>query len=260
MSLPHLEHQLRSAVATTLSGVGAKFSEGTSLHGVETDFLVTPSKDRQVVLEVKDWAPTPNNIKRAAAQARLIKEAGNVTEAYIVLPKLDSSSKEPGVITLADISGVLGKISFPHVEMPENVFSIVIPSYSEPKRSVFVAMPFDITFEDVFYLAAAYAAEQAKAVVKRTDKEPFEGDVVSEIHSCIRKSVAVIADLSEARPNVMYEVGYAHALERVVIPICRTPLNQLPFDVRNWNVLAYSVGNICALREPLAERLKAAIG
>jgi hypothetical protein len=39
----------------------------------------------------------------------------------------------------------------------------------------------------------------------------FQGSVVDEIQRLIRQSVAVIVDLSEAKPNVLYEAGYAHA-------------------------------------------------
>jgi hypothetical protein len=183
-----------------------------------------------------------------------MKEAGDVSEAYIVLPKIEHSAKESGVIALADVSAL-----FAEINQKDEELIIETSLISVPTRSVFVAMPFDVSFEDVYWFAAAYAAEQAKVVARRTDKDPFEGDVVAEIHRCIHNSVAVIADLSEARANVMYEVGYAHALGRAVIPICRTPLDKLPFDVRNWNVLPYSAGNVYAIREKLAKRLKAAI-
>ena len=67
----------------------------------------------------------------------------------------------------------------------------------------------------------------------------------------------MIADLSEAKPNVLFETGYAHALGKPCIHICSTPLAELPFDVRNWNTLAYEPGRTAALRDPLARRLRA---
>jgi len=70
----------------------------------------------------------------------------------------------------------------------------------------------------------------------------------------------VIVDLSEAKPNVLYEAGYAHALRKPVVHICSTPLSELPFDVRNWNTIAYRRGQTALLREPLARRLKAVMG
>jgi nucleoside 2-deoxyribosyltransferase len=81
--------------------------------------------------------------------------------------------------------------------------------------------------------------------------------VVERIKRLIKESSAVIADLSEAKSNVLYEVGYAHALKRPTIHICSTPLEQLPFDVRNWNTITYVKGQTHKLKTDLARRLKA---
>jgi nucleoside 2-deoxyribosyltransferase len=92
------------------------------------------------------------------------------------------------------------------------------------------------------------------------DRKEFSGDIVEEIKRLIRGSAAVIVDLSEVKPNVLYEAGYAHALRKPVVHICSTPLSKLPFDVRNWNTIAYRRGQTALLREPLARRLKAVMG
>ena len=62
----------------------------------------------------------------------------------------------------------------------------------------------------------------------------FAGDIVDEIRRLIEASIAVIIDLSEAKPNVLYEAGYVHALGKPTVHICSTPMSGLPFDVRNW--------------------------
>lgn len=91
------------------------------------------------------------------------------------------------------------------------------------------------------------------------DREEFAGDIVEEIKRLIKASKAVIADLSEGKPNVLYEAGFAHALGKPTVHICSTALTELPFDVRNWNTVAYTLGQTTKLREPLARRLKAVI-
>ncbi len=100
-------------------------------------------------------------------------------------------------------------------------------------RRVFAAMPFSPEYDDAYFVAMVPAAESVRAVCSRVDQEEFEGDVVERIESDIRDSDAVIADLSEAKPNVLYETGFAHALGRPTIHISSTSLNDLPFDVRN---------------------------
>jgi len=128
---------------------------------------------------------------------------------------------------------------------------------SGPKRKIFVVMPFSPEYEDVYHVAIAGAAEAIGAVCDRVDLAEFNGDIVKEIRSRIRMSIAVIADLSEAKPNVLYEIGFAQALGRPTVHICSTPLSELPFDVRNWNTLEYAKGQTHKLRDNLVKRLEA---
>jgi hypothetical protein len=123
-------------------------------------------------------------------------------------------------------------------------------------RTVFAAMPFDREFDDTFFVAMSYAAESINATCKRVDKTEFTGDIVAEIRRLIRKSVAVIVDLSGSKPNVLYEAGYAHALNKPTVHICSTPFSELPFDVRNWNTMEYALGQTSRLKGPLVRRLK----
>ena len=54
--------------------------------------------------------------------------------------------------------------------------------------------------------------------------------IVPAIFSSIRRSAFIIADLSEPRPNVYYELGYAQALGKDIITTAFKN-TQLPFDV-----------------------------
>jgi hypothetical protein len=121
---------------------------------------------------------------------------------------------------------------------------------------VFAAMPFSPEYDDIFFVAMSYAAKSVGAVCRRVDLEDFGGDIIVEIKRLIDSSIAVIADLSESKPNVLYEVGYAHALDRPTVHICSTPLDGLPFDVRNWNTLQYKRGQTYEFQERLSTRLK----
>ena len=120
-------------------------------------------------------------------------------------------------------------------------------------------MPFAPAFDDVFFVAKTHAAQEIGAVCKRVDQEDFSGDIVLEIKRLIQSSIAVVADLSGARPNVLYELGYAQGVPRPTVHITSTPTSELPFDVRNWNVLSYVAGQTHKLREPLKKRLQAVL-
>lgn len=89
------------------------------------------------------------------------------------------------------------------------------------------------------------------------DHAEFSGDIVDEMKKMIKGSIAVIADISEGRANVLYEAGYAHALDKPTVHISWAPVDALPFDVRQWKTIQYNRGQIHQLRPALAKRLQA---
>lgn len=117
-------------------------------------------------------------------------------------------------------------------------------------------MPFSQEFDDVYFVAITHAAESVGAVRKRVDTEWFEGDIMQKIKQDIKDSIAVIADLSGAKPNVLHEVGFSHGVGKPTIHICSTPLEKLPFDVETWNTIPYSKGRTFSLKEKLAQMLR----
>ena len=127
------------------------------------------------------------------------------------------------------------------------------------KKVIFAAMPFDGRYDDTFLVSIASAAKLINAVATRVDREQFAGDIVGEIRKRIRNSAAVVGDLSESKPDVLYEIGYAHGIRIPTVHICSTSLAELPFDVRNWNALHYSIVQTHALIPNLTKRLKSVI-
>ena len=119
----------------------------------------------------------------------------------------------------------------------------------------FIAMPFGGDFDSI--------ADELKTVLdehgfeaKRADdflnQQSVLGDIVVPINDC---DIAII-DLTGLNPNVMYELGLAHALDTPVIMITQD-LEELPFDIRSYRALEYSplVRQFEIFREALIERL-----
>ena len=67
-----------------------------------------------------------------------------------------------------------------------------------------------------------------------------------------RNCRAVIADLSTNEPDVLYELGLAHALQKPTVQICNTEYVELPFMVRNRETLLYQNGQIHLLSSRLS--------
>jgi hypothetical protein len=133
------------------------------------------------------------------------------------------------------------------------------PITDDDHKTVFASMPFRPEYDDVYWVAMRAAAEAIGATCIRVDRTDFDGEIPSKIREYIDSSIAVIADLSGSNPDVLYEVGYARRQHRPCIQICSTPLESLPFNVRNINTLAYRIGETYKLRGPLITRLRAVI-
>ena len=83
--------------------------------------------------------------------------------------------------------------------------------------------------------------------------EPGEA-ITEQVLSEIETSEFLLADLTHERPNVYYEVGHAHALNKHVI-LVRMKDTKLHFDVAHRNCPEYE--NVVGLKELLRKRLEA---
>ncbi|QPW49743.1 hypothetical protein G9298_18965 [Bacillus thuringiensis] len=72
----------------------------------------------------------------------------------------------------------------------------------------------------------------------KSDDEYIKGDVLSHIIKSIAEARIVLANIDGRNPNVFYELGIAHALDKPTILISQSD-NELPFDLQSKNVLFY---------------------
>lgn len=244
------EKSIEDIIAERLRAAGLKFATKKAIGGLAPDFIVQAPDGRQFIVEIRHW-DFPGLTSEASRQAQFYQEAGNVDGAFVVIPDLRRNLPAKGVVSAEGLVPAL------QAELQNKKARAHPFPTSEVERLIFAAMPFAPQYEDVFFVAMSYAAEQVGAVCERVDRREFQGNVVEEIHRLIRKSVAVIIDLSESRPNVLYEAGYAHALKKPCVHICSTPVERLPFDVAQWKTTPYQPGQTHKLKTELTRRLKA---
>ena len=131
------------------------------------------------------------------------------------------------------------------------------PDSTLPKPFVFVLMPFDEKFNDIYKFGIKGAAEDAGAHAERVDEQIFTEGILDRIFTQISKADVVVADMTDRNPNVFYEVGYAHALGKITLLLTQA-VKDIPFDLKHRPHIVYE-GKIDALRKALADRLRWAV-
>ena len=119
-------------------------------------------------------------------------------------------------------------------------------------------MPYAETFEDVHHaiLSAARAVEPGHQIeCLRLDDNQQAGRIVGRLENAIRETDMCVADLSGGRSNVMWEIGFAMALEKKVILISHCG-SALTFDLHDSHHIPYDRDHLRAsLIEPLTTSL-----
>lgn len=123
------------------------------------------------------------------------------------------------------------------------------------KKFVFVLMPFSSEFDDIYKLGIKSACEFENVYCERVDEQYYEGSMLDRIYNQINKADYLVADTTNKNPNVFYEIGYAHALEKKVILITQDG-NDIPFDMKHFMHILYEKDKISALKESLQKKIQ----
>ncbi len=145
----------------------------------------------------------------------------------------------------------------PPASTPDRMRSVGYDSQDKPH--VFVAMPFAEEMDDVFHYGIQGAVNAAGFLCERADLSTFTGDVIDWVKRRIASASLVVADLSNANPNVYLEVGYAWGCGRPTVLVVNDA-SKLKFDVQGQRCLPYKkIKDLeASLREEL-ENLKGAM-
>ena len=248
---------VHGAVRSALDKGKIKFKENVAVGGALTDFVVEAPNGRLLVLEAKNWSPTAGNVARAKKNASFYEEELGCDKALYVLRGLKGSREDEGIIDQREVATIVERVLEKMTDLPARKK----PSGTKSRKkgnNVFAAMPFEKDFDDVYRISVAYAAKRADAAADRLDDPDVTGNILDEMDTRIRRSIAVIADITRSKPNVMYEVGYAHALGKPLVIITQDA-KKIPFNLKPYRALEYVRGQTYEFRKPLARQLKAAL-
>jgi hypothetical protein len=128
--------------------------------------------------------------------------------------------------------------------------------------SCFMMMPFASPLGDYYSKIYKPAIEKAGLRPVRADTDIFgTGKIIDQIWSGINAAKVLVAELTTRNPNVFYELGLAHALEKPVVLVSSNE-SDIPFDLKHIRVIYYDVTDPfwgSKLMDKVAENILSAI-
>ena len=116
-------------------------------------------------------------------------------------------------------------------------------------------MPFGAELDAVYEFVIKPALDDAGfKAVHRADESANQQLIMRDVIASINQAQLIIADVTGGNPNVLYELGVAHALNRPVIMMTQS-IEELPFDLASYRVIKYTtqLGDAHRARSELAK-------
>ena len=111
----------------------------------------------------------------------------------------------------------------------------------ETKPICFVLMPFAPEFHYFYLYLRQYLEQHHNLRCERADDQVLTIPILEKINNFIQGADVIIADCSSRNPNVMYELGIAHAHRKKVILITKDPVDEAPSDIRHYEFIHYEL-------------------
>jgi nucleoside 2-deoxyribosyltransferase len=124
---------------------------------------------------------------------------------------------------------------------------------NEEDLFAFVLMPLSDNFNDIYKFGIKEPSAQLGILAERVDEQIYTEGILERIYRQIDVADIIIADMTGQNPNVFYEVGYAHAKDKLCI-LLTSNSDDIPFDLKHHRHIVYN-NSIKTLKEKLMEEL-----
>ena len=111
-------------------------------------------------------------------------------------------------------------------------------AFATSRPQGFVVMDFSGQFDALYREVLLPVAEQAGLELRRADETKGPGFIIQDIVKDIAQATVIVAEITPPNPNVFYELGYAHALNKPTILLAKRT-EKLPFDVAGYRCIFY---------------------
>jgi|GEM_PF-838958 len=150
-------------------------------------------------------------------------------------------------------------ITLSQPETPEKQIEFTQAHIELDEKLCFIIMPFTDKLNPIYESIIKPVVKDLKLSCLRADEIFTSKPIVEEVWENIKKARFLIADLTDRNPNVFYELGLAHALNKNVI-LMTQDIQDVPFDLRHYRIIVYqdSISGAdklkCTLKEFINER------
>lgn len=115
------------------------------------------------------------------------------------------------------------------------------------KPPCFVIMPFTALHSDILWGTMEPVIEEAGFLPHRADRSHDLKQIIDDVILLLKEAGVVVADITGTNPNVMYELGYSHAIGKPTIIVCsigekENIEDKLPFDIKGMRITPFIPG------------------
>jgi hypothetical protein len=198
-------------------------------------------------LRVKQWVDFRDQTAYQPVLDRLVRDLRRLASSETTTtppaesPKPGERVEELDPTTLAELRNALKDAVEAFRAGPATAPSTANPEPIEVDENVvFVVMPFSIESLNIVYedFVRPTLDDLCHLHPERGDDVFGSNVIMDDITNSIRRARLIIADLTGRNPNVFYEVGIAHALNKQVLLMTQS-IEDVPFDLRHRRALVY---------------------
>lgn len=103
----------------------------------------------------------------------------------------------------------------------------------------FITTPFSEDFRNIRRIIADALRDVEIEPIMFEETIPLGTTIFEAVQQVIERADLIIADLTRSNPNVLYEVGYAHALSKPILFIVQREVGRVPSDIAGYLYLVY---------------------
>lgn len=104
-------------------------------------------------------------------------------------------------------------------------------------------MPFSAELHYFYLYLRHHLQTSHNLICERADAAVLTVPLLDKIKDYINRADIIIADCSGRNPNVFYELGIAHTLNKDVVLITHDAISEAPSDIRHYEFIRYDLND-----------------